>query len=189
MNTARGILPAAKASCSAEKRRRRSVRRDVYKRQVLEYEKVKELVKNYEATDYSKFEIVIPDYANLKKPLIEVFTLDSSSCAACTYMMGMANAAKEKYGDKIDVVEYKFTVKENIARVMKMGIKQLPSMLINGELKMCIRDRHDRYEGRNGYDHGHAFGRCGCRRQSDGRHCQDDDGNGKTRNLESRGQH
>ena len=102
---------------------------------VLEYEKVKELVKNYEATDYSKFDIVIPDYANLKKPLIEVFTLDSSSCAACTYMMGMANAAKEKYGDKIDVVEYKFTVKENIARVMKMGIKQLPSMLINGELK------------------------------------------------------
>ena len=50
-------------------------------------------------------------------------------------MMGIANAAKEKYGDKIDVVEYKFTVKENIARVMKMGIKQLPCIFINGELK------------------------------------------------------
>ncbi len=102
---------------------------------VLEFDKVKELVKNYEATDYSKFDIVIPDYAHLKKPLLEVFTIDSSSCAACTYMMGTANAAKEKYGDRIDVVEYKFTVRENIARVMKMGIKQLPCMLINGELK------------------------------------------------------
>ncbi len=102
---------------------------------VIEFDKVKELVQNYEATDYSKFDIKIPDYANLKKPLLEVFTLDSSSCAACTYMMGVANAAKEKYGDKIDVVEYKFTIKENIARVMKMGVKQLPSILINGELK------------------------------------------------------
>ncbi len=102
---------------------------------VLEFDKVKELVKNYEATDYSKVEVEIPDYANLKKPLLEVFTIDSSSCAACTYMMGIANAAKEKYGDKIDVVEYKFTIKENIARVMKMGIKQLPCIFINGELK------------------------------------------------------
>ncbi len=102
---------------------------------VLEFETVKELVKNYEATDYSKVEVDIPDYANLKKPLLEVFTLDSSSCAACTYMMGIAEAAKQKYGDRIDVVEYKFTVKENIARVIKMGVKQLPSIYINGELK------------------------------------------------------
>lgn len=102
---------------------------------VIEFDKVKELVKNYESTDYSKVQVDLPDYAHLKKPLLEVFTIDSSSCAACTYMMGIANAAKEKYGDKIDVVEYKFTVKENIARVMKMGIKQLPCIFINGELK------------------------------------------------------
>ena len=102
---------------------------------VLEFEQVKELVRNYEATDYTKIHVDLPDYAHLKKPLLEVFTLDSSSCAACSYMMGIANDAKEKYGDKIDVVEYKFTVKENIARVMKMGVKQLPSIYINGELK------------------------------------------------------
>lgn len=102
---------------------------------VLEFEQVRELVRNYEATDYTKIYVDLPDYAHLKKPLLEVFTLDSSSCAACSYMMGIANDAKEKYGDKIDVVEYKFTVKENIARVMKMGVKQLPSIYINGELK------------------------------------------------------
>ncbi len=102
---------------------------------VLEFEQVKELVRNYEATDYTKIHVDLPDYAHLKKPLLEVFTLDSSSCAACSYMMGIANDAKEKYGDKIDVVEYKFTVKENIARVMKMDVKQLPSIYINGELK------------------------------------------------------
>ena len=65
----------------------------------------------------------------------EVFTLDSATCAACTYMMGAANEAKKTFGDAIDMVEYKFTLNENIARCKKMGVPNLPSMYINGELK------------------------------------------------------
>jgi uroporphyrinogen decarboxylase len=33
------------------------------------------------------------------------------------------------------VIEYKFTTMENVARVHKMGVKNLPSIYINGELK------------------------------------------------------
>ena len=77
----------------------------------------------------------IPDYDKLEKPLVEVFTLDSATCAACGYMMVAVNDAWKEFGDKIDVLEYKFTEKENIARCMKMGVKNLPSMYINGELK------------------------------------------------------
>lgn len=33
------------------------------------------------------------------------------------------------------MVEYKFTLKENIARCKKMGVKNLPSIYINGKLK------------------------------------------------------
>lgn len=33
------------------------------------------------------------------------------------------------------MVEYKFIYKENIARCVKMGVPNLPSMYINGELK------------------------------------------------------
>ncbi|MEG2002073.1 MAG: uroporphyrinogen decarboxylase family protein [Clostridia bacterium] len=102
---------------------------------VREFEKVKEIVKDYSTTDYSSIAVEIPNYAKLSKPLVEVFTLDSSSCAACTYMMATANDLKAVYGDKIDVVEYKFTIKENIARCIKMGVKQLPSLYINGKLK------------------------------------------------------
>ena len=86
-----------------------------------------------EAIDTSGVEL--PDYANLKKPLIEVFTLDSAQCAACGYMMGAANQAVETFGDQIDMVEYKFIYKENVARCVKMGVPNLPSMYINGELK------------------------------------------------------
>lgn len=100
---------------------------------VLETESVRKMVENYVSATFD-IDVELPDYENLKKPLVEVFTLDSATCAACTYMMGAANEAKKNYGDKIDMVEYKFTEKENIARCMKMGIKNLPSIYINGKL-------------------------------------------------------
>ena len=80
-------------------------------------------------------EVELPDYEHLDKPLVEVFTLDSATCAACQYIMGAANEAKDRFGDKIDLVEYKFTLKENIARCKKMGVPNLPSLYINGQLK------------------------------------------------------
>lgn len=101
---------------------------------VLETDDVREMIKNYESTDEDIY-VELPDYDNLTKPLIEVFTLDSATCAACTYMMAAANEAKSKYGDKIDVIEYKFTIKENISRCKKMGVTNLPSIYINGKLK------------------------------------------------------
>lgn len=101
---------------------------------VLETDDVREMVKNYEAVS-DDVEVDLPDYESLEKTLVEVFTLDSKSCAACTYMMAAANRAKETFGDDIDLVEYPITVKENIARVKKMGIKNLPCIYVNGELK------------------------------------------------------
>ncbi|MBI9102175.1 MAG: uroporphyrinogen decarboxylase [Spirochaetales bacterium] len=101
---------------------------------VHETEVTREMVKNYESGDL-EFTGTLPDYENLKKPLMEVFTLDSATCAACTYMMATANDAGNHFGDKIDVVEYKYTTTENIARCGVMGVKQLPSIYINGELK------------------------------------------------------
>ena len=95
---------------------------------------VREMLKNYVAAE-EDIPVELPDYASLVKPLMEVFTLDSATCAACTYMMGAANEAKARFGDAIDMVEYKFTVKENIARCKKMGVAHLPSIYINGELK------------------------------------------------------
>ena len=92
------------------------------------------MVKNYVAAD-DDIQVEIPDYEHLEKPFMEVFTLDSATCAACTYMMGAANEAKAAFGDKIDMIEYKFTEKENIARCKKMGVKNLPSIYINGKLK------------------------------------------------------
>lgn len=101
---------------------------------VRETDAVRAMVKNYEAPK-ENIQVDIPDYKNLKKPLVEVFTLDSATCAACTYMMDAMNVAGKRYSEQIDLVEYKFTEKKNIARCVKMGVTNLPCVYINGELK------------------------------------------------------
>lgn len=100
---------------------------------VHETEQSRKLVENY-SRELPDIEIDMPDYANLRRPLVEVFTIDSDTCAACTYMFRSALDAKKEFGDGIDVVEYKATSMENIVRAQKMGVKQLPSIYINGEL-------------------------------------------------------
>jgi uroporphyrinogen decarboxylase len=101
---------------------------------VKEPDKFRDMIKNYEG-GFADIEVELPDYSKLEKPLVEVCTLDSETCAACTYMMDAVNVAHKHFGDKIDVVEYKYVFKEDIARFMKMGVAQLPSIYINGELK------------------------------------------------------
>lgn len=100
---------------------------------VRDIDKYRELVKNYESVADS-YEVELPDYAHLEKPLIEAYTLDSASCAACTYMWAVVCDAKAHFGDRIDTVEYKYTSREGIARCRKLGVKNLPSVYINGEL-------------------------------------------------------
>lgn len=101
----------------------------------IETDAVREMVKNYQKEQVDTSSVELPDYDHLKKPLVEVFTLDSAQCAACSYMMGAANAALAEYGDRIEVREYKYIYKENVARCIKMGVPNLPSLYINGQLK------------------------------------------------------
>lgn len=101
---------------------------------VRETDAIREMVKDYVSTDIT-MDVELPDYANLKKPLVETFTLDPATCAACTYMAAASDEAKETFGDAIDYKVYKYTVKEDIARTKKMGVPNLPSLYINGQLK------------------------------------------------------
>ncbi|HET7838197.1 MAG TPA: uroporphyrinogen decarboxylase family protein, partial [Rectinemataceae bacterium] len=100
---------------------------------VRETAQVRGILEHYQGARI-ELEVELPDYARLERPLVEVFTLDSATCPACGYMMEAAREAREAFGPAIDLVEYKFTVKENIARCMKLGVAKLPSIYLNGEL-------------------------------------------------------
>lgn len=95
---------------------------------------INHFLKNY-IKEEIPVEVELPNYQNLEKPLIEVFTIDSSTCAACGYMTLAAFEMQNLFGDKIDVIERKITEPENVVRLGKIGIKNLPTLLINGELK------------------------------------------------------
>lgn len=101
---------------------------------VINTDSARNMIENYTGSALDDIDVELPEYEKLARPLIEVCTLDSETCAACTYMMDAANVAKKHFGKTIDVVEYKYTKKEDIARFMKMGVKNLPSIYINGEL-------------------------------------------------------
>jgi uroporphyrinogen decarboxylase len=94
----------------------------------------RKILENYQAAAAIP-DVLLPDYPNLVKPLVEVFTIDSGSCAACGYMLGAAMRASQSLDGRVDVVEHKLTLPENVARVKQMGIQHLPAIMINGTLK------------------------------------------------------
>ena len=66
---------------------------------------------------------------------IDAIPLDSETCAACGHILSVAQCTVGEMGGQVEMLDYKFTKAENVARVMKMGVKKLPSLYINGELK------------------------------------------------------
>lgn len=78
-------------------------------------------------------DVALPDYAALPRPLVEVFTLDSTTCAACGYMLVAAQRAAATLDGAVDLVERRLTSEENVVRLRKMGIRSVPSILIDGE--------------------------------------------------------
>ena len=95
---------------------------------------VKKALENYVAKDNLP-EIELPDYANLDHVLVEVVTIDSKTCAACGYMVATANDAAAPLGAVVKVVERSIMKPENLSFVSKMGLVNLPSILINGKIR------------------------------------------------------
>lgn len=101
---------------------------------IKEPELIKKSLANYEIVEID-IDVRLPDYKSLTKPLVEVFTIDSATCAACGYMLATALDAKKEFGDRIELAEYRFIKRESVARAKKLNIQHLPCILINGELK------------------------------------------------------
>ena len=92
------------------------------------------MVANYSAgSAFDDIDITIPDYASMDKVYIELFTLDPDQCAACTYMVKSVTDIYDEIRDIADYIVYRYNVREDIARTAKMGLKNLPTMCMDGE--------------------------------------------------------
>jgi len=65
---------------------------------------------------------------------IDIITLDSKACPPCQYMVEAANKAVEKIGKDIVVQEHKITDKAGISAMVKLGVKNIPTICINGKV-------------------------------------------------------
>jgi len=65
---------------------------------------------------------------------VDVITLDSKACPPCQYMVEAANKAVEKIGENIVVREHKIKDKAGIAAMVKLGVKHIPTICINGKV-------------------------------------------------------
>ena len=98
-------------------------------------DETREMVANYESGGFDDIEIEIPDYKNSEKVIVELFLIDPEQCAACTYMKAACVDNFDAVADKAEWREYRYNKKEDIARTMKMGLKNLPAMCFDGEPK------------------------------------------------------
>ncbi len=78
---------------------------------------------------------VLPDYKNLDHVMIDVITLDSESCAPCQYMMEAVRKASEDFGNKVVYKEHKVKDKEAVIMMVKLGVSNIPTICIDGEIK------------------------------------------------------
>ena len=87
------------------------------------------------ATNMGTFEdLILPDYANEARVIVDVVTLDSAACAPCLYMVDAARQAAEQVGPDILVREHKIKTREGIGYMCRLGVSNIPSICVDGEL-------------------------------------------------------
>ncbi|MGB5666884.1 MAG: uroporphyrinogen decarboxylase family protein [Maribacter sp.] len=100
---------------------------DTYQQDVLR-------AKGQIAKDIALIDLV--HYFTNDKVKIDIITLDSASCAPCQYMVQAVKVAVEELGkDNIDYVEHKIKNEEGIQMMLSLGVRNLPTICIDGEIE------------------------------------------------------
>jgi MtaA/CmuA family methyltransferase len=80
-------------------------------------------------------EVSLPDYSKEGKVIVDVVTLDSASCAPCQYMVDAVEEAARELPDQVVVREHKITTRNGLGHMAKLGVGQIPTICIDGEVK------------------------------------------------------
>ncbi len=74
------------------------------------------------------------DYSKEPNVHVDVVTLDSASCAPCQYMMDAVRRASKELSKPVIVKEHRITSLEGISAMGRLGVKNIPTICINGEV-------------------------------------------------------
>ena len=68
------------------------------------------------------------------KVIIDIITLDSSSCAPCQYMVEAVSLAAKRFGDQVECKECSIKTHEGLQLMEMLGVKNVPVTVIDGEI-------------------------------------------------------
>ncbi len=88
-----------------------------------------------------------------EKVVIDVITLDSSSCAPCQYMMDAVARASAQFGDQVIYKEHRIKEMEGVQMMVSLGVQNLPTIVIDGNVEFIsqIPPIHNIIEKIEGY--------------------------------------
>ena len=87
-----------------------------------------------EAKEDSFDDVQVPPYGDHKEVIVDVITLDSTSCAPCQYMMEAVERAARDAFVKVYINEHRIKARAGLGMMKKLGVKNLPTICIDGEI-------------------------------------------------------
>lgn len=70
-----------------------------------------------------------------ERVIIDIITLDSSSCAPCQYMVNAVARAAESYEDKVVFKEHRIKNKEGVQMMASLGVRNVPTIVMDGNIE------------------------------------------------------
>ena len=103
--------------------------------EVVHDEYKREVARTSKGGEEDKYEdIEVTQYQQYKEVILDVITLDSTSCAPCQYMMEAVERAAKDAFVKVYINEHKIKARAGLGMMKKLGVRNLPTICIDGEI-------------------------------------------------------
>jgi len=77
----------------------------------------------------------LSNHWNQEKVVIDIITLDSSSCAPCQYMVDAVARASEVFGEQVVYKEHSIKEKEGVQMMATLGVHNIPTVVMDGHIE------------------------------------------------------
>lgn len=81
----------------------------------------------------------LTDHWDDEKVVIDIITLDSSSCAPCQYMVDAVDRAAAPFGDQVVYREHRIKEMDGVAMMMALRVRNLPTIVMDGDIEFISR--------------------------------------------------
>lgn len=81
----------------------------------------------------------LSDHWKTDKVVVDVITLDSSSCAPCQYMVDAVQRACKPFGEEVICREYRIKEEEGVQMMAALNVMNIPTIVIDGNVEFISR--------------------------------------------------